>query len=124
MIAEGRRACRILREEYFKRMFGRKKNLPAPTHAADSQPKQKPSKMASASIVLGITAIVVGFSVWGSIFGIICGAVGLILGLRCRHESEAGKAGFLASLVGFGISICVAGLFIPGFIQAIQQGAV
>lgn len=103
-------------------MFGRKRNLPA-TSTNDTEPAERPSKAASASVILGITAIVVGFSAWGSVFGIICGAIGLILGLRCRHESEAGNAGFWASLIGFGISICIAGLFIPGFIQAMQQGA-
>ncbi|MBD5559743.1 MAG: hypothetical protein HDQ87_05205 [Clostridia bacterium] len=85
----------------------------------EEEPQPRPSKAAAASIVLGIVSITVGFSVWGSFFGIICGAIGLILGLRCRHESEAGRAGFWASLIGLAISICVAALFIPGFIQAV-----
>lgn len=100
-------------------MFGRKRELPA---ARYEQPAEKPSKAAAASIVLGITSIVVGFSIWGCAFGIICGAIGLILGFRCREESESGKAGFLCSLIGFGISLAVAAMFMPSFLQALREG--
>ena len=90
----------------------------------NTEPAPRPSRAAIISIILGITSIGVGFSVWGSAFGIIMGAVGLILGLRCRHESEAGKAGFYTSLIGFAISISVAALFLPGFLSALRQGLV
>lgn len=63
---------------------------------------------ATASMVLGIIACVLGWFVWVSIAGLICGIIGLVLAAKVRKEAQAlGEkptgimtAGLVLSIVG------------------------
>lgn len=58
---------------------------------------------ATASLVLGIVSIVlIFFGVYGEIFGIVCGIVGMILAVKARNENPSGiaVAGLVCSIVG------------------------
>ena len=58
---------------------------------------------ATASLVLGIIAVVCWFFGWSSIISLVCGLIGLILASSARKEGFEGgvrTAGFVLSLIG------------------------
>lgn len=60
-----------------------------------------------AALVLGITSVALGVTVFLGLFGLACGVVGLILAIRERKEHPSGlaTASFILSIVGLVIGV-------------------
>lgn len=67
--------------------------------------EQKSNGKAIASLVLGIISLVLIFTGYGTIVGIIAGIVGLILGINARKENPSGMAtaGIVLSIIGLAV---------------------
>jgi len=71
--------------------------------------EQKSNGKAIASLVLGIISLVLIFTGYGTLVGIISGVVGLIIGIGARKENPSGMAtaGIVLSIIGLAMCAIV-----------------
>ena len=60
---------------------------------------------AVAALVLGIASIVLAFLI--PLGGVICGIIGIVLGVRTKDFDAMGKGGFVCSIIGTALSVVI-----------------